>query len=202
MARQTPYAFNARAARYRDPATGRFIPRSDVRQWLDRDIAASQARIQSTSNELRSGAIDLAEWQRIMREEIKQTQLAAEMLLRGGRNQMTQADFGRVGQRVREQYAFLNRLTDEIRAGTIRADGTFLNRAKMYAASARVGFHEGLSAQLGELGYTHERSVLHPAEHCGVCVSEAARGYVPLGDLIPIGARTCLGNDKCSMLFR
>jgi hypothetical protein len=33
-------------------------------------------------------------------------------------------------------------------------------------------------------------------------LSEAERGYVPIGTLIPIGERDCLGNDKCSMLFR
>ena len=201
MARRQPYQWNAAAARFRDPETGRYISRAQVRQWIDRNIAASQARIQTLSEELRTGAIDLGEWERGMREEVKRTQLASEMLLRGGRNQMTQADFGRVGQRVRAQYDYLAAFVDDLRSGSVRTDGGFLARAKMYAAASRSAFHESERDQLAGLGYTKERSVLHPAEHCALCVSEAARGYVPIGELIPIGERTCLGNDKCSIVY-
>jgi hypothetical protein len=137
-----------------------------------------------------------------MRQEIKRTQLGAEMLVQGGRAQMTQADYGRVGQRVREQYDYLRDFANGLSEGAIRTDGTFLNRAKMYASAARPAFHDSLGDQLAGLGYSEERSILHPAEHCPTCLSEAERGYVPIGTLIPIGERDCLGNDKCSMLFR
>lgn len=136
-----------------------------------------------------------------MREEIKRTQIASEMLARGGRAQMTAADFGRVGQRVREQYRFLRDFARQLRDGSIRTDGTFLNRAKMYAAAARVAFEESVGDLLANLGYRVEWNVLHPAEHCGVCVSETARGQVPIGSLIPIGQRTCRGNDKCEIRY-
>ena len=201
MARR-PLEWNGRAGRYRDPLTGRFISRDTVRSILDQAIAKSQLRMQTASDQLRRGELALDEWQLVMREEIKRTQLGAEMLVQGGRAQMTPADFGRVGQRIRTQYDYLRDLSQQLADGSIRTDGTFLNRAKMYAASARVGFHDSLGEQLTDLGYTEERSVLHPAEHCDLCVSEAARGFVPIGTLIPIGERTCLGNDRCSVAYR
>jgi hypothetical protein len=198
----TIYEWAPNLARYRDPTTGRFVSRDTIRAGVDQFIVASQARITAISEELRSGKINLAQWQTVMREEIKTTQLMAEALLRGGWEQMTQADYGRVGQRIREQYAFLEDFTDKLRSGEIRTDGQFMNYARMYATSARVGFHEGLEEQMQNAGYTEELNVLHPAEHCDECVAATATGWVPIGTNKPIGTRKCLGNDKCQMKYR
>jgi hypothetical protein len=193
--------WNSRAGRYRDPLTGRFISRDTVRSILDQAIAKSQQRIQATSDALRGGTLSLDDWHVVMREEIKRTQIAAEMLVQGGRAQMTAADYGRVGQRVRIQYDYLRDFAHGLADGAIRTDGSFLNRAKMYANAARVAFHESLADQLAGLGYTHERNVLHPAEHCAGCLAETERGEVPIFSLVPIGDRPCGGSDKCSIAY-
>ena len=200
MARR-PLAWNGNAARFRNPDTGRWVTRTEVRQWLDRYIAASQAAILDASNAYRNGALALGDWQDALRDEIKSAHLMAEGLARGGWAQLTAADFGRVGQRVRVQYAFLADFTSQLADNRIRLDGAFLSRAKMYAASARSAFYASQGDALESAGYTRERSLLHPAEHCDVCVSEAERGWVPIGQLIPIGQRTCLGNDRCTVEY-
>ncbi len=198
----TIYEWAPNIGRYRDPNTGRFVSRDVIRAGVDQFIVASQRRITAISAELREGKINLAQWQAIMREEIKTTQLMAEALLRGGWDQMTQADYGRVGQRVREQYAFLDDFTEKLRTGEMITDGQFMNYARMYATAARVGFHEGLADQLVQAGYTEELNVLHPAEHCSECVAATDAGWVPIGTNAPIGTRKCLGNDKCQMKYR
>jgi hypothetical protein len=197
-----PFQFSGSTARFRDPDTGRWITRVQVRQWLDQYIAASQAKVLEASNALRAGQITLASWQSTMRDEIKDSHLVAEALARGGWNQLTPADFGRVGQRVRAQYRFLAAFTTQLRDGTVRLDGGFLARAKMYAASSRPAFYASQGVVLAGAGYTHERSLLHASEHCDVCVSEAERGWVQIGRLIPIGERTCLGNDRCTVEYQ
>jgi hypothetical protein len=197
-----PYEWNARAARYRDPATGRFISRDRVRLEVDRIIEASQRRVLDATQSMRAGTIDVGEWDAVMRQEIKRTQLSTEALLRGGWQQMTPADFGRVGAAVRKQYKFLDNFIAEIRSGKQIADGTLFNRAKMYPASARVQFHENQTAMLDALGYTEERNVLHPAEHCVGCLDMSALVWVPIGTLVPIGERDCVGNDRCSVRYR
>jgi hypothetical protein len=196
------YQWAPQAARYRDPDTGRFVSRDAIRYGLDDLIVRSQQRITAASDDLRNGRIDLADWQLIMREEIKTTQLGAESLLRGGWDQMSQADYGRVGQRVREQYEYLADFTAKLRSGDMRTDGNFMNYARMYAAAARVGYHEGQTEQVLSVGYTEELNVLHPAEHCADCVEAKDRGWVPIGTNPPIGTRKCLGNDKCTMRYR
>lgn len=189
-------------ARYRDPDTGRFIARTEVRRVLDKIIGDSQKRVHATAAAMRSGSIDVGEFDAVMRQEIKRAHLAAESLVRGGWQQMTPRDFGRVGQRVREQYRYLDRFVRQIESGEVRTDGTLFNRAMMYPGSARVGFHKSQTPQLEALGYGLERNQLHPAEHCEGCLIESRRGWVPIGTLVPIGSRDCRGNDKCSIAYR
>jgi hypothetical protein len=196
-----PYQYSPTVARFRNPDTGRWITRVQVREWLDKFIAASQANILAASTSYRAGNTSLAEWQSIVRDEVKDSHLMAEALARGGWGQLTQADFGRTGQRIREQYRYLGAFTAAVRDGTQRLDGQFMNRAKMYSASARSAFYASQGAVLADAGYTRERSLLHPAEHCQECVDEAARGWVSIGQLTPIGERTCLSSDKCTVEY-
>lgn len=199
----TPFQWNPNAARYRDPTTGRFISRDAVRLEVDRIISASQRRVLAASEQLNIGEIDLAQWDTVMRQEIKRAHLGSAALLRGGWAQMTPADYGRVGAAVKKQYQYLERFIEDIRSGNANTRGGHLfNRARMYPASARIAFHEQQTVQLEALGYTEERNVLHPAEHCAECVDASARGWVPIGTNVPIGQRQCKGNDKCSMRYR
>jgi hypothetical protein len=195
------YGWNEKAQRFFDRQTGRYVSRDFVRAAFDDVIAAESRAAQVISDALRSGKVDLGEWQAEMRRIIKDGQLQAAALARGGWDQMRAADYGRVGAAVREQYAFLDRFTQEIRKG-LPLDGRFLMRAGMYAQAARPFFHEQQGAALEAAGYSEERNILHPAEHCQVCLDQSAAGYVPIGTLIPIGQRQCMGNDKCTMRYR
>lgn len=201
MSRPGRYGWNAASARFYDRATGRYVSRDTMRLGLDDVLAAAEAEVRAASDQLRSGAIDLAEWQRVMRDVVKETMLDAEALARGGWEQLTPADFGRVGQAVRAQYAYLDGFTADIRSG-LPLDGRFLSRAAMYAKAARPFFHDEQAQLLADTGYTEERNVLHAAEHCGGCVDMTALGWVPIGTLIPIGERDCLGNDRCTVRYR
>jgi hypothetical protein len=196
------YEWAPRAARYRDPATGRFVARETIRYGLDDVIRQSQNTITTASDDLRNGRIELADWVRVMQEEIKRTQLTGEALLRGGWAQLSPEDYARVADRVREQYEYLDGFMRDLRDGTIRTDGQFMNRARMYAAAARVGYHAGQQEQVLSVGYTEELNVLHPAEHCIECVECRNRGWVPIGTNPPVGTRKCLGNDVCTMRYR
>lgn len=197
-----PYQWDPAIARFRDPATGRYITRDAVRSILDGLITKSQARITVVSNELRAGTIDVSVWESAMRAEIKSTHLASLALARGGWNQLTSTDFGHAGARIKVQYQYLAKFATELLSGEQITDGTFMSRARLYAASARPAFHIEMGDQLQHLGYREERNILHPAEHCGSCVDMTNLGWVPIRTLIPIGERTCLGNDRCSISYR
>lgn len=187
--------------RYRDPVTGRFIARAAVRRALEDSLANLTRLTDTLAGDLRFGRISLVQWREQMRLIVKQTQMAAAELARGGRAQMTQSDYGRVGQLVRRQYGFLETWVDQIKAG-LPFDGRMEERAKQYLRGARSAYIAHEVQALRQRGFDEIRTVLHPAEHCPECLAEAARGFVRIGDHVPIGQRICRNNDRCTAEFR
>lgn len=194
------YRWSERANRYID-ANGRFVSRAFVRAEIDLALEAAQLRLAALAESLRVGGISLDAWIIEMRRAIKQVHLYSAAAARGGWAQMSQADYGRVGTLVREQYGYLENFANEIVDGLI-LDGRFLRRVALYGSAGRRTFHRVEQLEMQLRAMDEERSVLNPADHCEECIAEAAKGWVPLGTVIPIGERTCLTNCKCDMDYR
>jgi hypothetical protein len=194
------YRWNAASARYID-ASGRFVPRSFVRDELDLALEAAQQRMAALAESLRDGTVTLDDWIVEMRRAIKEVHLYSAAASRGGWAQMSQADYGRVGQLVREQYGYLENFANEIATGLV-LDGRFLARVALYGSAGRRTFHKTERADMEQRAMDEERSLLNPADHCGECVAEAGKGWQPIGSLIPIGERTCKVNCKCDFEYR
>lgn len=187
--------------RYRSLRTGRLVAPDAVRRALDLALQNNASKARNLAEQLRSGAIDIDEWALAMRGVVKDTQLFSSAAARGGWAQMGAHAFGLVGQRVRRQYAFLTNLTIELRAG-LPKDGRFLERAASYAKAAKPAFLAARQDVVQLSGFDEIKTDLNPAEHCDDCIREAARGFVRMGTEVPIGARQCLHNDRCSVRFR
>lgn len=196
------YRYNPAAHRY-IASNGRFVPDSMVRAELDKALQASQKRMRTYSNKLRDGKMTVAEWQTGMMQEIKSTHLNSAALSKGGWGQMTQADYGRVGQQIRTQYDYLRNFANQIASGEQRLDGVFLRRADMYFEAGRGTYHEFERREMAIRGFDEEANILEPtARHCNGCLEQTARGWVPVGSLIRIGARACLTRCRCRIQYR
>jgi hypothetical protein len=198
--RRSRFTWDARLARYRD-ARGHLVSNLSVRREIDRQIARHEREIASLSEQLRSGSIGLEEWRLSMRERVKAIHVSHAAASKGGWAQMSPADYGRAGQIIRREYGHLEKFATQISAG-LPLDGRMAQRAKLYAQAGRGTFEATRHASMVEHGMDEERSILHVAEHCEQCVDQAALGWVPVGTLIPLGQRTCLGNDQCTMVYR
>lgn len=192
------------AGAYQDTTTGRFLSNAAVRDSLDTYIDNAQDPMESLYSLLRSNQISVADWQLQMRDQIKSTHVNAAASAMGGRDQMTQSDWGRTGQLIRGQYEYLDNFAQQIADG-LPIDGRVQERMKMYTEAAR-GTHEKFTQiRMGNAGYDMESSRLDPqAKHCegeGSCIEQAGRGFVPLGELIPIGQRICKSRDRCTMEY-
>lgn len=196
-----PYRWNEAARRYLD-ARGRFVPAVAVRDALDASIDESAGRMRDLSQALREGRVSLADWQLGMAREIRASQLAATALARGGWAQMRPADNGWAGQRIRTQYEYLRRFAEQIERGEQRLDGAFLQRAEQYIKAARTTHEEARRREARRAGDVEERSIRHAQDSCEQCIAEAARGWVPIGELVPVGQRACRANCRCSVEFR
>lgn len=195
------YLWNEAAAQYSDRKTGRFVSRQVIREQLDKVIDGSSQVMRAISQQLREGEISLAEWQLEMMQQIKTANLAAGAMQRGGWQQMTQADFGRVGRTVRNEYAFLRDFAADIGSGKQKLDGTMVRRAGLYGQQGRATYYQFWDHTATVRGFDQERSILNPADHCNDCISQDAKGWQRRGEMIPLGQRQCRSNDRCDVEF-
>jgi hypothetical protein len=200
------YTWSEAAQRYRSATTGRFVSFATVTGEVERAVSAYAGDMRGLSEQLQAGTISLDEWKIAMRQEIHDVQNTAAVMARGGVDQMSQSDWGWVGQRTRTQYDYLERFAADIASGKQPLNGRFLRRAEMYAKAAR-GTFDGMRGRLArQHGAAFEQRLLGAAEHCQAtsrpgCVEEAAKGRQPIGTLAPIGAATCLTECRCRMRF-
>ncbi len=194
------YRWNEIAGRYINQS-GNFVSFADVRSYLDEVLDRHERKIMSLSSALREGSINVQQWQAGMKDALKDLHLVSGALARGGWAQMSQADYGRVGNQLRFQYERLAKFAQQIERG-LPFDGRFIRRTRLYAQSGRVSYTAALRQEMALRGYTEEQSVLAAADHCSECVAEADKGWVKIGTLINIGERICKSNCRCHLEFR
>lgn len=195
------FRYEARNDRYRDTKTGRYLPRRAVREAVDGALDRGALDARGLADALRTRKLSIGDWELSMRRLIKNGHLAAAAAARGGWGRLSPADYGRVGQAVRGQYEYLRNFAREIEAG-LPLDGRFASRSTLYAEAARNHYHAHERAQAATRGFDEERNVLHVAEHCDGCLEQDARGWVAIGELVPVGQRTCMARCKCSIEYR
>ncbi len=195
------YGWNEKAGRYYNLKTGSFVPFMDVRNALESNISASQLEMRSLTQQLIDGTISRGDWYVGMERQIRLANVSASAAARGGWAQMTQSDWGAVGQQVRTQYDYLRNFANEIASGKQRLNGSALVRADLYGQAARGNFEE-MRRRMAKLeGMTDEMRVLGEADHCDDCLS-AAGHWAPIGTLPRIGDSQCVTNCRCTFRYR
>lgn len=187
--------------RYRDRATGRFVSELNVRADLDKYIDAKNAKLDALTSQLRNREISLTDWQLQMRNELRTAHNNAAMVAKGGRDQMTNADWGRTGRELRTQYEYLDKWAADIASGKAPLDGRANARARLYGNASRGTYEQQRKAMAADKGNDEEMRVLHAKESCQGCISWA--GYwAPIGTLPKIGSQQCSQNCLCTFSYR
>lgn len=194
------YTFDQTSGRYRGP-DGRYVPDKAIRDAVDNLADEASARLAALSERLSSGRITLDAWRESAMAVIKDAHLAAGIAAHGGIKAMDQQTYGYLGHTIRDEYQWLARFAQDIDTGRQALTGV-VARAQQYGQAAR-GTFEAVRARDDLLrGMDEERSILSTAEHCSDCVEQAGRGWSPIGSLVPIGARRCRSNCRCSITRR
>lgn len=178
------------------------MPANDVRAAVDAMIDAEVMKAQTLGQQLIDGKVTLADWQGQMTSNLKTLHVAMGVAGNGGFQNTSSADFGFIGSLIKKQYAYLRDFAKQIADGVQALNGSLLARAALYVQAARSTFEFVVARASGNGGATQSRSVLGIADHCKECVSEAAKGWVEIGSLIPIGERLCKTNCRCSLQYR
>jgi hypothetical protein len=195
------YQYDPRSRRYRNRASGQYLSAKTVRSAVDTVIDAQTVKMRSLAQSLVNREIALSDWQMQSAALLKALHVALGLAANGGLANTSNADLGYIASRIKEQYKYLNKMALQIRKGEQPLDGTLVARAELYTQAGRALYENVVGRAAVNSGATEERSVLGPADHCQDCVGEAAKGWQPIGSLIPIGERQCLANCHCTMQY-
>lgn len=127
--------WDAKTGRYRRK-NGRFISRNSVLAILGQYLAFTDP-IYAILNRYVTGSISANVFIRLVKQEVKNAAIVAYIVGRGGRSQMTQADWGRVGNVIKEQYKFLDKMLLDL---PNISEGQLRYRLAMYLNSTREAF--------------------------------------------------------------
>lgn len=198
----TGFTWDRSASRYRSSATGRYVARSEIVNLLGTHISGGESRIESLTRAMYEGTIAPSVYAEQMRTQLRRLHLQNAALGAGGWDRLRPADYGRIGQRLREDYGRINRLSTDVQSGNATI-AQALNRANGYVGNSRIAFWETERAAQStpEPGKVIiERRVLGAHKSCRDCLNYYAAGWQPIG-VLPLPALSCAcgTNCKCRM---
>jgi hypothetical protein len=192
--------FNDQAGRFVNDS-GQFVAESSVRRVVNGIADAASERLAQASLRLLDGELSLAAWQSEAMRTIKLSQVATATIAHGGAARMGPAQYGAAGREIRSQYDYLRTFAEQIADGRQPLNGSLTARARQYGQASRVTFEREYGRDQQRRGFQICRNVLHAGESCSQCRAESARGWVPVGSLVPVGQRTCRANCRCSLRY-
>jgi len=148
--------------------------------------------------------ISPADWRLLFREELKGEYIRQAILGKGGRAQMTQSDWGVIGNQLKFQYGKLDNFTKEIASGNL-SEAQIRARANMYINSAGQAFEAMQERVATAAGYDEESWHINAAlENCPDCIDYRDMGWQPLGTFPTPkdGSTICLSSCGCTKEYR
>lgn len=195
-------SFDAKAGRYRN-SKGQFIKRAEVDRVHELEVKRLETRLTGITRLYQSGKIDINDWEKQFKQTLKTGTLNSYALGKGGKNNLSFADYGRAGQHLRQQYQFLNNYRSQLLGGTI-SPKMALARSKNYGRGIRTIRNIAEKAERISAGVQLAKRSLTPGyKHCTDCLRLATASYVPIENVTPPGvACVCGFNCKCVIQYK
>jgi hypothetical protein len=195
------WSYDRNSGRYRDEK-GRFLSQASVEKLVDARIDKLEGSLKRITRMLSNGNITLDQWEASVREAIKGAHIQAAIVGYGGKDQMGSGEYGRIGQRLRSEYAYLQGFARDLLDRRISYPMATA-RVSLYAQSVRGSYWQGTELRKQQQGYGLMRRILDPqAQHCQDCLDHAARGIAPIGSLPMPGQRcACRARCKCRVEY-
>jgi len=189
------WSYDRGTGRFRDDK-GRFLSQASVEKLVDARIDKLESSLKRFTRMLGDGNITLDQWEASVREAIKGAHIQAAIVGYGGKDQMGASEYGRIGQRLRSEYAYLQGFALDLLEQRISFPMA-LARIGLYAQSVRGSYWQGTELRKQEQGFSLMRRILDPqAQHCEDCLGFAAQGIVPIGS-VPLPGQRCACRARC-----
>jgi hypothetical protein len=195
------FYFNSRSQRYHYRDSGAFVAQAAVDNLTSRAIAQKRNQIRDLGEQLIGGNISLEDWEKETATELKKMHTWTYLLGKGGQQNMTQSDYGKLGLRLSYEYGYLRGFSEKIRNEGM-SEAQFLARLELYINKANGTRQIAVQASHKQEGYIWERRYLRAVENCRSCVGYAAMGWQPIGTLpSPTERCECQANCRCYFKF-
>jgi len=139
------WIWDERVNQYRDTATGRFIGVEQMMFRREEFMDGQKALLNEYTDKYYNNEIYFEDFRTIFKNTIKDTIIDMYAMGAGGRNSMSQADWGRVGAIVKDQYQYMRVLFDKLGKKEITI-GQFKARLNMYINSANEALWRGINS--------------------------------------------------------
>jgi hypothetical protein len=198
------FYYNAKTNRYHYASGDRkneFIGAACVRELMRDYYDSRKADAREINRKLFDREISVGDW------EVRQAELIKKVFIQAykignpqlGSNRSTDpSDYGRIGNKLKDQYGYLRNFSGEILEGKL-SESQINARVDQYLDAANWAYEEGRRLTHARGGWPWEKRVMSPmAEHCSSCPGYAALGWQKIKSLPAIGTQCeCRSKDKC-----
>ncbi len=201
------YTYDPDKEAYYSP-NGRKVTDARLRHYVRNVSNESSLRMKKSTQQLIAGVILLSTWYDAMHSLMSALYQTVWILSIGGyvfENDTARNIFYAL---MLPQFTYLYNFEGQIKTGEQKLDGSALSRAGLYGKWGN-NFYQNISLENAKDKYTDARRVLGPTEdHCHDsaerpgCVELANKGWMPIGEMTPIGDATCYSNCLCHIQYR
>lgn len=175
------YAWDDRLHNFVDLASGHMVKRSVIQNLLRDIVAGTEGRMTTLGRMLAAREITGRQFYELMARETKLATNVATALARGGWQNVTPAQWGANGLRLRGEYGHLREFVQAFERGEL-SERQIIERAKLYANTAYGRFWELEQAARQVRGATQMRiQTVGDDRVCPICRAEERRGWQPIG---------------------
>lgn len=207
--RRSQYVYNPDTGKFYRTSTKVAVTEAQLRAAVKRVSDQAALRMRRETQQLIAGIVLLSIWYSSMRSLMNALYRTIFVVSIGGFAFEDDTARNVFYALVLAQFAWLDNFAAQVSSGAQVLNGSALTRAGMYGTYGN-GLYQNIDLYYAySNGYTEAKRVLGPTEdHChddGIrqgCIELARKGWMPLGDMVPIGDATCYSNCLCRIVYR
>lgn len=139
------WVWNQLTKRYRNSKTKKTVSSNTVLRLRDDFVDLKRDTLSSLTDDLINSRITVQEWVHDMRKRVRDVNSAQYMLARGGRNAMFQTDLDALSEIIKDQFDYLQKFGEEVRAGNLSAS-QITARSELYMESSTRAHEQAKAA--------------------------------------------------------
>ncbi len=199
------FTFDPRAQRYRyttGDRRGQFVSEKNISRLVEDYIIQQRKDLYTITDILLADKINPNTWQYSVAKVLKEMHINSYSLGKGGIGRLTEADRAVISARLKSEFKFLQRFTQDIIDGKL-SDAQIKNRLALYIDGAYSAWQTGKEQNAVEQGFKFEIwDVAGDDGTCSDCKGKARLGWQPVGVLgVPGVGVQCLSRCRCNKRF-